>query len=99
MPARDVAIEEVGNAMEALRVAVLAEMDRRNLNATGAMAASVDPEVKQDATGTTGTLSALDYWVRVGSGTPPGGPVFVDDIQKSLLLNVGDRFFFHFVFR
>lgn len=82
MPARDFAIQEVGSAMEALRIGVLAEMDRRNLNATGAMAASVDPEVTQDAEATVGTLSALDYWVRVGSGTPPGGPVFVDDIQK-----------------
>lgn len=57
-------------------------MARLDLNASGAMKASIEYNVTSDKDGTTGTLSALDYWVNVGSGTPPGSNVLVRDIQK-----------------
>lgn len=68
--------------MDALRSGVLDEIAREGHNATGALSASVTNTVTQDNTSTTGTMMALDYWVNVGSGTPPGGPVFVADIQE-----------------
>ena len=68
--------------MEFLRQDIIAEMNRLDLNATGAMKASIEYDVTSDNDGTTGTLSALDYWVNVGSGTPPGTKVLVRDIQN-----------------
>lgn len=82
MPARDVAIQEVAKAMLALKLDIAGEMNRRDLSASGAMIASLDDEVTQDDTSTTGTLSALDYWVNVGSGTPPGSGVKEADIAQ-----------------
>lgn len=73
--------QEVTGALEQLRLDVLAEMERRDLNATGAMSESIEVDVAQDAQGTTGTLSAFDYWVNIGSGTPPGSDVKERDIK------------------
>ncbi len=76
------AIAEVTAAMDALRVRVSDEIRRRDLIASGDMLRSLDVDVKQDSEGATGTLSALDYWVNVGSGTPPGSDVSERDIAK-----------------
>lgn len=81
---RKIAKQEVDGALNTIRFNVLAEMNRRRLNATGRMSASVSNVVRQDQDGTSGFLTALDYWVNVGSGTPPGGPVLVADIQTWL---------------
>ena len=78
------AIAEVTAAMDALRVRVSDEIRRRDLIASGDMLRSLDVDVKQDSEGATGTLSAIDYWVNVGSGTPPGGDVTEREISKWL---------------
>ena len=70
--------------MNRLRLDILAELDRRNLNATGAMRGSVDANTAQTTTATTSAITAFDYWVNVGSGTPPGGPVDVGAIARWL---------------
>ena len=78
------AIAEVTAAMDALRERVAGEITRRDLVASGDMLRSLDVDVVSDPDGTTGTLSALDYWVNVGSGTPPGSDVTERDIAKWL---------------
>lgn len=82
MPVREIAVQEVAKAMLALRIGVQGEMERRDLNASGRMSDSIEDDVTADATGVTGTLSALDYWVNVGSGTPPGTGVKERDIAQ-----------------
>ncbi len=82
MPARPIAIQEVAKAMLTLKLDITGEMNRRDLSASGDMIASLDDQVTQDDTSTTGTLSALDYWVNVGSGTPPGSGVTERDIAQ-----------------
>ena len=70
--------------MNVLRLDVLAELERRRINATGALSASVDVNTALLPTETVGTMTALGYWKTAGSGTPPGGPVRVSDIQTWL---------------
>lgn len=91
--------QEVTDALDQLRLDIIAEMERRDLSATGAMIDSLEVDVTQDNTSTTGTLSALDYWVNVGSGTPPGSDVKERDILAWMEAkgfedaNVGTAFF------
>lgn len=81
MPA-SVAVIEVIEALTALQVGIRGEMARRDLNATFAMSNSIEVDAEQDDSGVTGTLSALEYWVNVGSGTPPGSDVKERDIAE-----------------
>lgn len=68
--------------MNDLQQGVWAELDRRNLNASGAMRTSVAVNTAQSATETVGTMTALDYWINVGSGTPPGTTVDIHSIAQ-----------------
>lgn len=98
MPA-SAAQQEVTEALDQLRLDIIAEMERRDLNATGAMVDSLEVDVMQDDTSTTGTLTAFDYWVNVGSGTPPGSDVKERDILTWMEAkdfegaNIGTAFF------
>lgn len=52
-------------------------------DATGALGASISQELTEIArSGATGRITALDYWVNVGSGTPPGTFVSVEALVK-----------------
>ena len=67
--------EGVQAVMNTLPPVVSAELERRDLNASGAVNASMQTNTTQTPTSTTGTMLALDYWINVGSGTPPGSGV------------------------
>ena len=82
MAARPEAQAGVEDALEALRLDVLAEMERRGLNASYALVNSIENDVVQTDVSTTGTMTALDYWVNAGSGTPPGQGVREFDIAQ-----------------
>lgn len=81
MPA-SIGVQEVSRALLDLEQRIKGEMARRDLNATNAMQESIEVDVSAVPEGTTGTLSALDYWVNVGSGTPPGSDVKERDIMQ-----------------
>lgn len=82
MQARQVSVNEVARAMLALKLGVRDEMERRDLNASGRMSQSIEDQVVTDVDAVVGTLSAFDYWVNVGSGTPPGTGVKERDIAQ-----------------
>ncbi len=56
-------------------------------NASGRMGESIISELTEIArAGATGRILALDYWVNVGSGTPPGTFVPVEDLTEWALI-------------
>lgn len=73
--------EYLGELAQAMRAGVAP------YNASGRMGESITSELTEIArAGATGRILALDYWVNVGSGTPPGTFVKVEDLTEWVLI-------------
>ncbi len=61
------------------------ELERRNINASGALSKSHRVEVFTSSTATTGEVLGLSYWTKAGSGSPPGTVASLEGLKGWLL--------------